>query len=395
MSGFFPLAFATEELRLLTAIVLGFLFGFSLERAGFGNARKLAAQFYGTDLTVFKVMFTAILVAMVGYYTLLNLGWVNPALLWVNPTFLPAQVVGGFLLGVGFIMSGLCPGTSVVSAASGRWDAVVAMVGIFIGTLVFVVAVAAFPGLERLYEAGSMGTSILPELLGLPPLVFALLVVVAAGVAFVAAEKIEARLSGRADPLPLAPRVRPRLKLQMSGALAGVAVMGLGLALVVPRAEATPPPLGTMDPLVLAESIIAGDADLMMLDLREGEVEGHIPGAYPAADPEMARQILASAPAGTRIVVFGDQGTLKEVPADWPARLTYLALDGGYFGWEVQVLTPAPDVATRVADREWSERQRQISGYFTGAAVESGGGAPPPILPSAGAGGQKPKAGGC
>ncbi|HSG49436.1 MAG TPA: YeeE/YedE thiosulfate transporter family protein, partial [Longimicrobiales bacterium] len=293
MSGIFPLAFATEEFRLLTAIVLGFLFGFSLERAGFGNARKLAAQFYGTDLTVFKVMFTAILVAMVGYYTLLNLGWVNPALMWVNPTFLPAQVVGGFLLGAGFIMSGLCPGTSVVSAASGRWDAVVTMGGIFIGTLIFVVAVDVFPSLQGLYEAGSMGTSLLPELLGLPPLVFALLVVVMAGAAFVAAEKIEAHFAARSEPLPLSPEPRPRLKLRMSGALAGVAVMGLGLALVVPRAEATPPPLGTMDPLELAEAIIAGDADLMILDLREGEVDGYIPGAYPAADPEVARQILA------------------------------------------------------------------------------------------------------
>ena len=67
-AAIFPLTFATEELRLLTGIVLGFLFGFALERAGFGNARKLAAQFYLNDMTVFKVMFTAILVAMVGLY---------------------------------------------------------------------------------------------------------------------------------------------------------------------------------------------------------------------------------------------------------------------------------------------------------------------------------------
>ena len=33
---------------------------FLLERAGFGRADKLAAQFYLRDLTVFKVMFSAI-----------------------------------------------------------------------------------------------------------------------------------------------------------------------------------------------------------------------------------------------------------------------------------------------------------------------------------------------
>ena len=41
----FPLQFANPEVGLLTAIVLGFFFGFSLERGEFGNARKLAAQF--------------------------------------------------------------------------------------------------------------------------------------------------------------------------------------------------------------------------------------------------------------------------------------------------------------------------------------------------------------
>ena len=74
ISSFFPLTFASEEFRLLTGIVLGFLFGFVLERAGFGNARKLAGQFYLNDMTVFKVMFTAILVAMVGLYGLSAVG---------------------------------------------------------------------------------------------------------------------------------------------------------------------------------------------------------------------------------------------------------------------------------------------------------------------------------
>jgi len=119
-AGIFPLVFSSDEVMLLTAIGLGFLFGFSLERGGFGNARKLAAQFYLYDMTVFKVMFTAILVAMVGLYTLQGLGLMDLSRLWINETFVWAQLVGGFLLGVGFIMSGLCPGTSVVSAASGR-----------------------------------------------------------------------------------------------------------------------------------------------------------------------------------------------------------------------------------------------------------------------------------
>ena len=100
MNGaFFPLDFATDDLRLLTGLIIGFGFGFVLERAGFGNARKLAGQFYLNDMTVFKVMFTAILVAMVGLYGLTSLGFVDMSMIWINPTFIPAQAVGGFLLG--------------------------------------------------------------------------------------------------------------------------------------------------------------------------------------------------------------------------------------------------------------------------------------------------------
>ena len=44
--------------------LIGFAFGYTLEMAGFGDSRKLAAQFYFRELTVFKVMFTAIAVAL-------------------------------------------------------------------------------------------------------------------------------------------------------------------------------------------------------------------------------------------------------------------------------------------------------------------------------------------
>ena len=54
--------------------LIGFAFGFTLEMSGFGNSRKLAAQFYFTDLTVLKVMFTAIVTAMVLTFGAAGLG---------------------------------------------------------------------------------------------------------------------------------------------------------------------------------------------------------------------------------------------------------------------------------------------------------------------------------
>ena len=92
--------------------LIGFGFGFVLEISGFGNSKKLAAQFYFKDLTVLKVMFTAIVTAMVLLFLSVGLGILDFNLVWVNPTYLWPGIVGGLIMGVGFIVGGFCPGTS-------------------------------------------------------------------------------------------------------------------------------------------------------------------------------------------------------------------------------------------------------------------------------------------
>ncbi len=113
--------------------MLGTGFGFFLERAGFGSARKLAAQFYLYDMSVFKVMFTAIVTAMLGVTYLGWLGWLDLSLVYLVPTHLVPQIVGGLVLGVGFVVGGYCPGTSVASLATGRIDGFVYAFGIGAG----------------------------------------------------------------------------------------------------------------------------------------------------------------------------------------------------------------------------------------------------------------------
>jgi uncharacterized membrane protein YedE/YeeE len=392
-AGIFPLVFSSDETMLLTAIVLGFLFGFSLERGGFGNARKLAAQFYLYDMTVFKVMFTAILVAMVGLYTLQGLGLMDLSRLWINPTFVWSQLVGGFLLGVGFIMSGLCPGTSVVSAASGRWDALVTFLGIFVGTAAFAVAIDVFPWLDRLYHAGSMDVSLLYEVFGVPPLVFALAVLGMAGAGFLGAEKVERIFAAKHPAVELTPPSRPRMKYALVGSAAVVALFGLG---VRPGAPGLPPvQVASIAPLSLAEAIIAKTPGMMILDLRANaaEADKRIPGSYPASTQEEAKSLLAAAPAGGSVVLVDEEGATRSIPADWRRDVRYEWLQDGFLGWEVRVLTPALPGDTQ-EDREWAARQGQISAYFSGAAVQAVDVAAPP--PMAGAGGEKPKKkGGC
>jgi uncharacterized protein len=88
------------------ALLIGIGFGFFLERAGFGSARKLVAQFYLTDLSVFKVMFTAIVTAMVGMTVLSRVGFLDMTLIPLIGTYLVPMVIGGLVLGAGFVIGG-------------------------------------------------------------------------------------------------------------------------------------------------------------------------------------------------------------------------------------------------------------------------------------------------
>ncbi|HEX2076328.1 MAG TPA: YeeE/YedE thiosulfate transporter family protein [Longimicrobium sp.] len=181
------------------ALGAGIAFGWCLERAGLGSARKLAGQFYARDFTVLKVLFSAIVTAMLGLFWLAELGVVDPARIYVPPTWLLPQAVGGALFGVGMVAGGLCPGTSCVAAAAGRRDGAAVMGGMLVGILLFA---AAFPRLERLYESTPAGTLTIPDLLRVPSgAVVAAVVAMALG-AFALAEWIERRAALRGGGAP-------------------------------------------------------------------------------------------------------------------------------------------------------------------------------------------------
>ena len=170
------------------AIGIGIAFGFALERAGLGNARKLAGQFLLRDFTVVKVMFSAILTAMLGLYWLGRLGAIDAAFLSVPDTYLAPQAVGGLVFGAGFALAGLCPGTSCVSAATGRGDGLATIAGLFAGVLAMGLF---FSPLAAFYESGSHGAWTLPALFDLPRGVVVFLVVAVALSAFAIVARIE------------------------------------------------------------------------------------------------------------------------------------------------------------------------------------------------------------
>jgi len=175
---------------LLAAVAIGIAFGFALERAGLGDARKLAGQFYLTDFTVLKVMFSAIVTAMLGAYWLGRLGIIDLAQVYVPETWLLPQLAGGAIFGAGFVIAGLCPGTSCVAAATGRGDGLAVMLGMFASVLV---TGLAFDALRPFYESTARGALTLPQLVGVPYGVVVCAVVVMALGAFSIAERLEAR----------------------------------------------------------------------------------------------------------------------------------------------------------------------------------------------------------
>src|SRR5512142_1761636 len=183
---------------------VGFAFGAVLEMAGFGDTRKLAAQFYLTEMTVLKVMFTAIVVAAVLLALASGFGLLDMSRVFVNPSCLPSEILGGLIMGVGFVIGGFCPGTSLVAASTLKIDGVLFVLGGLAGVFLFGESVASF---EPFWLSGNLGRFTLPEWLGLSTGLTVLLVVLLALTAFLAAEAIERRFGPARGAAPRRPRL--------------------------------------------------------------------------------------------------------------------------------------------------------------------------------------------
>lgn len=184
----------------VASLVIGILFGFILERAGFGSAKKLTAQFYLEDMSVLKVMFTAIVTAMLLIYWTVGLGLMDFERIWVNPTYLGSGILGGLLFGVGFVVGGYCPGTALVAAATLKLDGLMFVLGGLAGIALFGYTI---PLLYSFWsDSGSYGTLTLFDWLGVSPPVAVLLAVLMAAGMFIGVETIERWMKGRPAAAP-------------------------------------------------------------------------------------------------------------------------------------------------------------------------------------------------
>jgi len=211
---------------IVLPLLIGAGFGATLEQSGFGDSRKLAAQFYLKDLTVLKVMFTGIVVAAVLIALASGMGWLDMDRVWVNPTFLLPGVVGGLIMGVGFIIGGFCPGTSVVAASTLKLDGVAFLGGVTLGLLAFL---ETLPLYEGFWTSTDMGRFTLPDLLNADTGVVVLGVVAMALFAFLLAEVSEA-IIGRGEPAASV-RFLPRRRTAWAfgGGLLALALLTVGV----------------------------------------------------------------------------------------------------------------------------------------------------------------------
>ncbi len=171
----------SPDTNLLMAFILGIGFGWILESSGFSSSRKLAGLFYGYDTVVLKVFFTAGITAMTGLLFMSLFGWIDLGLVYINPTYLNSAIIGGLIMGLGFIMGGFCPGTSLCAAAIGKIDAFVFVAGLFIGVFIFT---EAYPLIENMYLANFLGYPKLSEVLNISDGFMGLLIIIMALVVF-------------------------------------------------------------------------------------------------------------------------------------------------------------------------------------------------------------------
>jgi len=173
------------------AILIGVVFGFILEASGFSSSRNLAGVFYGYNFVVLRVFFTALIVAMVGMLYFDFLGWLDLSKIFILPTYLTPMIVGGVIMGFGFIIGGFCPGTSFTGIAIGKLDAVFFTVGLYLGIFGFSLA---YPLFEGFFSSGALGNVTLTDVTGIPAHWFAVAFTVIALAAFWGTMLVEKRV---------------------------------------------------------------------------------------------------------------------------------------------------------------------------------------------------------
>lgn len=148
--------------KLMSGVLFGVIFGFLLQKGGVAKFDILMGALLLENFVVEQVMLSAILVGMLGVYILRRMGVLE---LQIKETVYGANIIGGLVFGVGFALVAYCPGTNAAAVGQGNLDAIVAVIGMILGSYLFALSSKYASG--ALTNWGHRGKITLPDLVGI------------------------------------------------------------------------------------------------------------------------------------------------------------------------------------------------------------------------------------
>jgi uncharacterized protein len=418
-----PLDGGSPTTYLVMAAVVGIAFGFFLERSGFGSAKKLTSVFILRDWGVYRVMFTALVTAMIGAQLMSAFGWMDLGLLELSTTFFWPMIIGGLLFGVGFYFGGFCPGTAVVSAVRGRLDAWMFLVGIVLGIYGFALFYDG-AGQASWFQSFYAPAGAAVQSLNGHPLAWVVAIAITAGVIlsfrylYIFEQRFALKTPEQLAGEPKPPVVRPRAGRSTKAVVGLAAALAVVLAVFsvgsdepeilavgseVPAAVAVDQePVPSIDALSLAGWIVS-DANRIaeetppnshVLDLRSEQDRAAIPMQGTVVVPQSDDQyesalavlddlLITTADKNKPLVIVDkDQSaTARSLVADLRLQgVNALLLDGGDAAWQASVLGPeatwpefivagAAGTTTSSTVPSMADYQDQVRSWMTGTTV--------------------------
>jgi len=364
----------------LASLLIGIAFGFFLERAGFGSSRKLTGVFYFKDMAVIKVMFTAVITAALGLTCCVVLGVVSVEGVYLMPTVYGAYIVGGLIFGVGFVMSGWCPGTATAGVASGKIDALIFLAGAIVGSAIFN---EMFGLIKPLYESGQRGVVFVYDTLGIGKGTFNVLLSVAAVVMFWGCEWIERRKTGRSlganntilKTLSVAVLAMAVVLVAVGSALPSSQQPGATAGLISSESqllEAVEMAQDHIEPEELADMMLRQEPGLVVVDVRPvvEYMHYHLPNALNIQIKDVHQALLPYKNIGT-IVLYSNGMTHPVQARDSLYRSGYMnayILTDGLNGFIEKCLTPV-SLRDEILPKETADKIRSWRAFFLGLST--------------------------
>ena len=365
----------------LASLLIGMTFGFFLERAGFGSSRKLTGVFYFRDMTVIKVMFTAVITAALGLTCCFVLGWVSIEGIYLMPTVYGAYIVGGLIFGVGFVMGGWCPGTAAAGVASGKIDALIFLLGAVIGSALFN---EMFSLIKPLYESGQRGVVFIYDTLGMSKAAFNVLLSIAAVLMFWGCEWIEKRRTGQSLG------ENASILKTLSVAVLTIAIMLVAVGSGLPSSQQHTRPVGGVissesqlleavdmaqdhiEPEELADRMLRQEPGLIVVDIRPvvEYLDYHLPNALNIPMKDLHQALMPYKNVGT-IVLYSNGMTHPVQARDSLYRSGYTnayILTDGLNGFIERCLTPV-SLRDEILPAKAANKIRAWRRFFLGSAA--------------------------